>query len=238
MNQLAAAHSREGSMVSDVVELSRRRPVPQLLLPIVGPPPVVRQAPESALPIPNDAALARGLVAGLPPSVPTPPAAFERSVASTVVRESLTMDVLGFALAWVMTTAAGSLVIGHVMARSQPPVVVHLPDRAQAQAIEASGAAPSCPRSSWEPPVVAAADLPAAPQSRSWPQRTVPSNEPAPAPQPARLAQDTVRHAAPPPKAWSAARARFVGAPGPSAAKAKSVPKTLVDWMRASVDPG
>jgi hypothetical protein len=116
-------------------------------------------------------------------------------------------------------------------------VVVHVPDLAQTS--EGSEATPSCPKSSWEPPVVAASDLPTAAQSHAWQQRALASNDAAT--RAARPAPEVVRHAPPQPKAWSAAtvrRGRFAGTAIPSAAKAKSAPKTLVEWMRASVDPG
>lgn len=242
---------RVGPDFSDVVELSRRRPVPQLLLPIVGPavtPQTLPPPPPSAMPRPSqDIAAAAPPDAGLvrSPSVvlTTPSAAFERSVVAAPARESLAMDVFGFALAWVMTTAAGSLVFGHVMARSQPPVVVQVPDVARA-AVDTPEPQVSCPKSSWEPPLVAVSDLPAAPQSHWLPQRALAVSDAPAAPiaRPARQPQqDTVRHPPPPSKVLAAApvrRGRFSGAPAQSAGKAKTSPKTLEEWMRAAVDPG
>lgn len=152
------------------------------------------------------------------------------------------MDVFGFALAWVMTTAAGALVFGHVMARSQPPLVVHVPDASHpADASEPQQV--SCPKSSWEPPVIAVGDLPEAPQAHSWQQRALASNDVAPAPvaRPVHPVQETVRRAPPSPKAWAGGavrHGRFAGPTEPSASKAKASPKTLEEWMRASVDPG
>jgi hypothetical protein len=149
------------------------------------------------------------------------------------------MDVFGFALAWVMTTAAGALVFGHVMARSQPPLVVQVPEVSHSAALPSDSQQVSCPKSSWEPPVVPVADLPEAPQAHSWPQRILASNDVAPAPV-ARPVQETVRRAPASPKAWAAAvrHVRFTGPTEPSGSKAKASPKTLEEWMRASVDPG
>jgi len=244
--------ARSASDFSDVVELSRRPPVPQLLLPIVGPPPSLPRtipSPPHVLPLPpQEAARAPARPPGLAPalSASTPPGAFERSIASPPARESAAMDAFGFALAWVMTTAAGALVCGHVMARSQPPVVVHVPDvsRTTAEASEPPSSS-SCPKSSWEPPLVAVGDLPAAPQSRAWAQRAVVSNDVATAAvaRPSRAPQEplVVRQSTAQTKAWpvpAARHARFAGPSAPSAGKAKASPRTLEEWMRASVDPG
>jgi hypothetical protein len=93
-------------------------------------------------------------------AIPTPIAAFERPVLPPTA--SHFSDVLGFALAWIVTAGAGAVIAGHMIASSQPPLIVRVPFAAAA--VVAPSAAPSCPKS-WEPPLVAVTDLPVAPRA-------------------------------------------------------------------------
>jgi len=82
---------------------------------------------------------------------PTPAAACERPVLPPM--PSRLLDVLALGLAWMVTAGAGAVIAGHVIARSQPPLILRAPFAAAAIVGGAGlSAAPSCPKS-WEPPL-------------------------------------------------------------------------------------
>jgi hypothetical protein len=164
--------------------------------------------------------------------LPAPPklsAMFERSPAQGASRLG---DVLGFAWVWLMTTGAGAIVAGHLMARSPSTVIVKVPAPVSTSA---SGSADPAPQAScaqpWQPPVIAVSDLPSSPvprsivRSRGLHHRPVARPRDAEAPAPMAWGE-APRHAHPPDGVVVASRA----------IKAKASPKSLGDWMRAAVD--
>jgi len=148
---------------------------------------------------------------------------------ATARRESRAGDVLGFALAWLMATGAAAVVAGHMIARSQSPLVVRVPMIPSSSTPESAAAPSSCPKS-WEPPTMAVNDLPMMPQGHAA-ESDKNANHPLAA---------KPREEAPRPKAWASlthrTRSAEVAMVSP-ATKAKGSSKSLEDWMRASVQP-
>ncbi len=238
---------RAAAEKTDVIDLSRRRPTPQLLLPISAPVPRSQIAMRGTGPsvVRDDAgrSFSLSLAPSLAQDLSGPGAGAVRvapwqasqnnapvAIARTIPRqESRAGDVLGFALAWLMTTGAAAVVAGHMIARSQSPLVVRVPMMPSSSSTLESAAPSSCPKS-WEPPTMAVNDLPMMPQAHAV-EGDKNANRP--------LATKP-REEAPRPKAWAAltrrARAAEVGMVSPPT-KAKGSPKSLEDWMRASVQP-
>jgi hypothetical protein len=164
---------------------------------------------------------------------PAPPklsAVFERSPAQGPSRLG---DILGFAWVWLMTTGAGAIVAGHLMARSPSTVIVKVPAVAttSAPASAESASQTSCAQP-WQPPVIAVNDLPSSPAPRTVQRsRGLPHRHPVARPRDAD---------APAPVAWGQATHRAHPSDGvvvaSRATKAKASPKSLGDWMRAAVD--
>lgn len=127
-------------------------------------------------------------------------------------RAAAVLSAVGFGLAWVATTGAGSVLCGSLLARhfAPAPVVVTTP-----AAIPPPPAIPApC---ACEPPLVSVNDLPVAPPLRP----AVAVHPVAPAP--------VVRH--PVEAAASRTATRHVVPAGP----APAAPKSLEDWIRSSV---
>jgi hypothetical protein len=164
---------------------------------------------------------------------PAPPkfsAVFERSLAQGPSRVG---DILGFAWVWLMTTGAGAIVAGHLMARSPSTVIVKVPAVATTSAPPSSDSASqaSCAQP-WQPPVIAVNDLPSSPAPRTIQRsRGLPHRHPVARPRDAD---------APAPVAWGQATHHAHPSDGvvvaSRATKAKGSPKSLGDWMRAAVD--
>jgi hypothetical protein len=230
---------------TDVIDLSRRRPTPRLLLPISASIPRPPVAMRDTVPPPVRDDSARQFSLSLAPSLAqelsglgaaslrvapwqagqnNAPAAIGRAIPR---HESRAGDVLGFALAWLMTTGAAAVVAGHMIARSQSPLVVRVPMMPSSSTPE-STAPSSCPKS-WEPPTMAVNDLPMMPQGHA-----VEGDKNANRPLAAKP-----REEAPRPKAWASLthRTRAAEVAMVSPTKAKGSPKSLEDWMRASVQP-
>jgi hypothetical protein len=221
-------------------DVSFPRPRPRLVLPIVAPWPAhsapgrsaVPRSPLPPLPVPPAPRLAPPSLRHeiLPPHVPSPssqPAPSRRLVFPRLrlwLPSSHLPDVLGFALAWLLTVGAAAIVAGHVIARSQLPAVVWLPFN------PAAGTPPStqvsCPQS-WEPPVMAVSDLPVAGSTRGAVSRGFYAP-----------AQRPLISARPPTRSSSGGE---TSAPDPPAAtrhtKATEGAKSLGDWMREAVGP-
>jgi hypothetical protein len=180
-----------------------------------------------------------------PLTLPTPPAAFERPVLPPTA--SRFTDVLGLAFAWIVTAGAGAVIAGHMMARSQPPLIVRVPFATAAMvAPSAPPAAPSCPKS-WEPPLVAVTDLPVAPRAVAPHAAVIPASAPLPPPAEDAAAQSipvktwaSLKRVPTPAANASALVKRRVYSSEPwrrsAATKGKTAPKSLADWMHAEVD--
>jgi hypothetical protein len=156
------------------------------------------------------------------------------------------LDVLALGLAWMVTAGAGAVIAGHVIARSQPPLILRAPFAAAAIVGGAGlSAAPSCPKS-WEPPLVSVDDLPAAPSATAPRAAVVAQKAPLPP-----VAGESDAHLVAP-GAWvSPKRRAAVGANASastkrhphssdglalrSATKGKSSSQSLEDWMKAEV---
>jgi hypothetical protein len=168
-----------------------------------------------------------------PALLPAPPklsAVFERSPAPGASRVG---DILGFAWVWLMTTGAGAIVAGHLMARSPSTVIVKVPAVATASApASAESASQTSCAQPWQPPVIAVNDLPS-----STPPRTIQRSRGLPHRHPVARPRDVD---APAPVAWSQPAHHAHPPDGvviaSRATKAKASPKSLGDWMRAAVD--
>ncbi len=185
-----------------------------------------------------------------PPAVPALTLSFSKAPARLAISqlgvwwrslvrlgESRVTEVMGFALAWIMTTSAGALVAGFMFTPRPPPVVLQIPFAAGGLSTIAY---PSCPRPA-APPVIAVNDLPIARPAPVAPPPAAPERPPVVDAVPAK-AEPVVAKAAPRPRpadaaaqTWAAFARRKHADAVASPAKAKSGPKSLEDLMRESV---
>ena len=168
-----------GGDLATALEMSFPRPEPKLVVPIVAPlgahPFFTRTGPS---PLPGPAPLADGVPARdrllptftreiIPPAVQV---SHDTSSSPSAVRprprgrwtdflidHARALEVLGFAVAWILTAGAAAVVVGHVLEHSEMPAVVWLPTSSQS----ASSDATSCASPS-QPPEVAVDSLPPA----------------------------------------------------------------------------
>jgi len=221
--------SRAPEAISGVFNRAAEEPGPfapggPLMLPIFAP--LSREVPADPPTLPDVAASLRAGVPELEASTRAAEALAQRVEAlgtSTDPGASRNEGLLGFALAWLGTTALGSLVAAQILFGArlpvfapQPPYVVKV-----VQGPPQVGAPGPCPISPWQPPVVAVTDLPRA----RWA---------APAPPESPVASAVMHHAsvaAVPAPREPTARAQRAAQP-----KSAPPPATLEDFIRRAVE--
>jgi hypothetical protein len=145
-------------------------------------------------------------------------------------RRSDTLALVGFGLAWIATTGAGSILVGKWISPAHPVTYAevvggHCP-------AASTPLPPPCPASLAEPPLVAVQDLPAAPP-RATPRvvRDAAAHPPV-APSTGAVAAAAAPHAF---HGDRRADAASWGARSQRAAKTPPQPRSLEDWIRSAV---